>query len=427
MASIVPGEKAKHAKRCVWFHVDGKRRAIYFPAMSYYDAVATKQAVEDLVAAKHLGTDPKKKTLSWLAVLDEKQFHKVLKAGLIEPRQNTLLGDFLTAYIKERDDVQANTKRKWNSTHKELLNFFEASKPLRNITPGDTEQWRRQLGGSRTINENTRRKHTAVAKVFFNAAVKKRLIESNPFADLKATIIADPTRFHYIGRLEAQRVIDACPDTEWRLIFTLARFGGLRCPSEILALRWADVNWPHLRMRVRSSKTAHHVGKDSRLVPIFPELAPYLEDAADLAEPGAEFVITRYRERNSNLRTQLHRIIDRAGLTPWPKTFQNLRSTRQTELAESFPAHVVCAWLGNSQDVARAHYLQVTDEHFDRGAAKVIAENIARTAMQGSAELTQSELKPLVLQGGALACTVSNDPCGARTRVAGVKGRCPNH
>jgi hypothetical protein len=32
----------------------------------------------------------------------------------------------------------------------------------------------------------------------------------------------------------------------------------------------------------------------------------------------------------------------------------------------AFPTHVVCAWLGNSPDVAREHYLQTTDEHWKR-------------------------------------------------------------
>ena len=31
--------------------------------------------------------------------------------------------------------------------------------------------------------------------------------------------------------------------------------------------------------------------------------------------------------------------------------------------------HVVCRWLGNSLAVAGKHYLQVTDEHFERAAA----------------------------------------------------------
>jgi len=64
----------------------------------------------------------------------------------------------------------------------------------------------------------------------------------------------------------------------------------------------------------------------------------------------------------------LQRIIRKAGLKPWPKLFQNLRSTRETELAESHPMHVVCPWIGNSQAVAAKHYLQVWDGDFDRAA-----------------------------------------------------------
>jgi hypothetical protein len=78
-------------------------------------------------------------------------------------------------------------------------------------------------------------------------------------------------------------------------------------------------------------------------------------------------VITRYRDSNCNLRTQLCKIIGRASLKPWPKLFQNLRSTRETELAEKFPIHVVCEWIGNSQAVAARHYLQTTDEQFEQG------------------------------------------------------------
>ncbi len=60
-----------------------------------------------------------------------------------------------------------------------------------------------------------------------------------------------------------------------------------------------------------------------------------------------------------NLRTQLMKIIRRAGLEPWPKLWQNLRSTRETERADHFPAHVISAWIGNSEQVAARHYLQV--------------------------------------------------------------------
>ena len=78
------------------------------------------------------------------------------------------------------------------------------------------------------------------------------------------------------------------------------------------------------------------------------------------------YVIRRYRDANSNLRTQLLRIIGRAGVDPWPKLFQNLRSTRQTELAEEYPLHVGTAWIGNSKAVANKYYLQVTEDHFQK-------------------------------------------------------------
>jgi hypothetical protein len=106
-----------------------------------------------------------------------------------------------------------------------------------------------------------------------------------------------------------------------------------------------------------------------------------LDEVWESVEPGMLWVITRYRHTNINLRTQLERIIAKAGLESWPKLFQNLRSTRETELAEEYPLHVVTAWLGNSQIVAAKHYLQVTDEHFQKAASP-------KTALQKSGATT---------------------------------------
>src|SRR5207237_1071294 len=105
---------------------------------------------------------------------------------------------------------------------------------------------------------------------------------------------------------------------------------------------------------------------------------------------GEEYVITRCRDSKTNLRTQMQRIIKRAGVKPWPKLFHNLRSTRQTELTEKFPSHVVCAWLGNSRAVAQDHYLQVTDAHFAQ-AVKEPSEKAAQNQAQQAANPTRTE------------------------------------
>ena len=297
----------------------------------------------------------------------------------------------------------------YRATRENLIEFFNAKTPLREITAGDADEWRLSML-EKGLSENTVRRRSGRAKQFFNAAIRKNLLTFNPFADLRCNVQANKERFYFVTREEAEQVLNTCPDAEWRLIFALSRYGGLRCPSEHLSLRWTDIDWERGRMQIRSPKTEHHAGGESRLAPLFPELRPYLEDCFDIAEPGAEFVITRYRDTNANLRTQLLRIIERAGLKAWPKLFQNLRSTRETELTETFPIHVVCAWIGNSQAVAAKHYLQVTDEHFERAASdnsKAVQNPVQQPAVSRRTD-SQSESdahkETPVLQGCASNC-----------------------
>ena len=69
-------------------------------------------------------------------------------------------------------------------------------------------------------------------------------------------------------------------------------------------------------------------------------------------------------KKDKNLGTTFKKIIARAGVDVWPKPFQNLRSSRQTELEQDYPTYVVCKWLGNTPMVANKHYLTVTENHF---------------------------------------------------------------
>ena len=149
-------------------------------------------------------------------------------------------------------------------------------------------------------------------------------------------------------------------------------------------LAWSDIDWERGRIVVRSPKTEHHEGKEHRVIPLFPELRPYLEAVRDEVSPGvgvplSDPVITRYRDVNANLRTQLLRIIANAGIKPWPKLFQNLRASRATELAAEHPGHVAAAWLGHSTRRRPSHYWQVTDADFDRATAAGGAARIRRS------------------------------------------------
>ncbi len=386
MASVISDPNGR--KRIQFVAGDGTRKTIRLGKATKRQAEGIKVKVEQLaLAASGVTNVVDDETAKWLTGLDEGMYDKFAAAGLVEARTTVRLGAFVDGYIKERHDVKSGTATFYGHTRRNLVEYFGPEKPLREITPGDADQWRLYLLGQ-GLAENTVRRRCGMAKQFFRVAVRRKLISSNPFEDLKAVVQGNPKRFYFITWDEAEKVLEACPDAQWRLIFALSRYGGLRCPSEHLALRWTDVDWEKGRMQVRSCKTEHHVGGESRLVPLFPELLPYLREVFEQAEPGTEYVITRYRQGNCNLRTQLQRIIAKAGLKPWPKLFQNLRSTRETELAERWPEHVVCAWIGNSKAVARKHYLRVTDEHFERASYIPVGDNEAaqNAAQQSAAE-----------------------------------------
>ena len=422
MASI--STDSNGLRRILFVGEDGKRKAVRLGRVPVKTARTVKSHIENLVAAAFGGHAPDPETSAWVGRLDSVLRAKLATVGLVLPREAkaeteaVALGDFLEQYIDGRSDVKPSTRCNLEQVKRNLVEFFGADRPLNKITLGDADEFRVFL--LKRLADNTARRNCGRAKQYFRAAVRKKLIRENPFGDMKGCGVREnKSRMYFVSREEAQKVIDACPDAQWRLLFALSRFGGLRCPSEHLGLRWGDVDWEHGRITVHSPKTEHHPGGESRQIPMFPELRQYLEDAFEQAEPGTEFVITRYRERNANLRTQLERIIRKAGLKPWPKLFQNLRSTRETELAETYPIHVVCAWIGNTVAVAAKHYLQVTDTDFERASEggaesgalghEKVAQNPAQPTSANSRQPSQKTHKAPADQGLCLALADSGE------------------
>jgi integrase len=369
MATI--GTEPNGHRRILFVAADGTRKTVRLGKCRDRDAEQVCRHVEALAAATINGQPVSRETAVWVGGIGHKLHDRLARAGLVQAKAAvgaTKLGSFIDAYIAGRTDVKPWTVINFKRARKALVDYFGEGKPLATITAGDADAFRLALLG-KGLAENTVRRICGRARQYFRAAIRRELVHRNPFDGIKCAVGANPDRLYFVSREDAEKVLAACPDAEWRLIFALSRYAGMRCPSEHLTLRWGDVDWEHNRMTVRSPKTEHHEGKASRQCPIFPELYPHLREAFEAAEAGTEYVIARCRDGSVNLRTQLERIIRRAGLQPWPKLFHNMRATRETELAESFPLHVVCAWIGNSSAIAAKHYLQVTDEHFDRAMA----------------------------------------------------------
>jgi hypothetical protein len=72
--------------------------------------------------------------------------------------------------------------------------------------------------------------------------------------------------------------------------------------------------------------------------------------------------------KNANLRSEMTRLLRRAGVSGGPRLFHSMRASRQTELQREFPIHVVCSWLGNLPRIAQQSYLLFTEDDFAKAA-----------------------------------------------------------
>src|SRR5262249_33778992 len=159
-----------------------------------------------------------------------------------------------------------------------------------------------------------------------------------------------------------------------------------------------------------------------------PELRPYLEEVFDQAEPGQEFFVGHAGGRRANLRTRLVGIIRKAGETPWPKVFHNLRASRETGLAKEDPMHVVCAWIGNSAAVAAAHYLQVVEADYVQAATLTRPAESSAAALQNPVQHTAALIcterpeQPQLLPAGSVVPTGATSCDSVPTCPVPLKG-----
>ena len=242
------------------------------------------------------------------------------------------LGAWLDEYINERQDVKQATKDTYTKAKANLQDYFGKKKLLRTITATDAKKWRvwlktqgnRRDANRKSMADDTVRRRTGTVKQFFSEAVERGYIESNPFSKLASTTPGNAKRQFFVEPDVIESCMEHCPCIDWRTILALTRYGGIRVPSELIPLRWEDIDLPGGKMVINASKTEHHAAGGVRVCRIFPELCPYLEAAWNAAPERTEFVINRYRKPGQNLRETFLKILKRAGVAPWAQVVSEL-------------------------------------------------------------------------------------------------------
>lgn len=360
-------EKDRDTWRVIYNDGTGKRRTLSLGKVAKRQGEWWRTLVEELLHAQAAGGIVTKQLSDKVGRVSPEMLTRLAHLGLIEPptpNEDMELGRVIDRFI-ELHEGEESTKTVIRRCRRHLVLHFGETRRIDTITKLEADAWGEYLTETAKLSKATKGRTIKTGKQIFKWAMKRDLIEKSPFAELVGNKSVNPDRMVFVDRATIDRVIDHCPDAEWRLLIALSRYAGLRCPTEHLELKWSDINWERGVMTVRSPKTKRYPNGASRVVPLFKELKPYLEDCFHRPDADPVHVIGRYRRSNANLRTQLERYIARAGLKTWPKLFQNLRASRATELKTSLPAHTAAKIMGHSIEVAANHYWQMTDADID--------------------------------------------------------------
>jgi len=232
--------------------------------------------IDRLLSERRCNVGLSREVVNWLAELDDSLYGLLVERGLVDPRvEAASLGSFIDCYIDGCTDVTERRRGKLRQAKSRLIEFF-GEVELRTVTAGAAEEYSRWL--LRQVAATTAQKECQIAAQFFRHAYRKEIITRNPFDGVSVGTSTNDERLVFVPRDIVTKVMEACPDWQWRTVVALARFGGLRCSSEVALLKWSDIQWDTERFTVTSPKTKRYV-KATRLVPLFPELRDALDEA----------------------------------------------------------------------------------------------------------------------------------------------------
>lgn len=407
--------------RVQFYDENHKKRSIWLGDIPKHDAESWRVHVSYLAASKTSGSVFPLHTSRWIAELTKTMRGKLETAGLIVvPKLDDspwTIEKLCDTYIDSRKSIADRTRTKLEQVKNGLIEHFGANREILSITQADAEAWREWLASSsnrrnkntKKLAEATVRRRTGIAKEFARFALKAKKMIDNPFAHLSSGNKANDERQFFVTQDLFSKLVEKAPCAEWRAILALSRFGGIRCPSETMTLVWADVDFVHSRVVIRENKTK------SRVVPMFPELRPALEEllqSLDEKPSPIDPVIATKRGSESYMRTMLTKIMKRAGVTPWPRLFHNMRATRETELLAIFPCKDVCDWIGNSQAVAMKHYAMRMTSSFEA----------AIRGSTGGSMLLQNQIEPR----GSISDDQERTAASSKKRKTNKKGQFPS-
>lgn len=262
------------------------------------------------------------------------------------------------AYLDTRIDIGESTVVIIGDT---LTNLVKCLKDIEcgKVTVDDAERFKAWMHKEQGFAPATIHRHLRTARAVYTHAIRRKIVDFNPFEDVKMRVPKPDNDWAYISTDQLHVILRHAPSQQWWMMLALCRLAGLR-RGEAIRLKWADIDTNKGIMAVKPQHHHQTTKQRRRLVPIVPDLARLINKA--VRADG------RYGPCDGmplcNLERTLLHILENAGVEKYAKPFHTLRKNCESDWLSQFPVMDVCAWLGHSPAVAMVHYHRTTEATF---------------------------------------------------------------
>ncbi len=292
------------------------------------------------------------------------------KFEIAQTKKQILFEKFVNRYLEEYSKPNKRSWKKDITSTNALLKFFHG-KVLSQISSWQVERYKAQrqkeisrLG--KEISKASVNRELACLKTMFNKSIDWGIVSTNPVRKVKL-FPEKPNILRVVSDSEFQRVYSNASEF-LKPILIVAMNTGMR-KSEILNLKWEDVNFKDGYLIVRESKN-----NDSRIIPMNKVLMETIKSVKN--NNSNEYLFSHGNEAPAKtFKTAFNAAIRRAGIERF--RFHDLRHTFASNLVMAGVDIVTVQELMGHKDITMTkRYSHPTPEHKKQAVEKLNSDSM---------------------------------------------------
>jgi integrase len=351
----------------VWqlnFSLSGKQRTLYLgKKFTASAAERVSRLVTEIIACRDRGDKLPVDLLYRVRELSPRVRESLERFGLVTNCFGMTLKELFRCHEQTKERQKIGTIRHYREWYNRFIGFFGANVKVSSITKEKAEKFADFCEDA--LSPCTIYRGLGTCRAIFDYAVSKGVIAVDPFSNIYRGQRTNEERMYYVERDVIAKVLSYCSDNYERLIVVLARYGGLRIPSEIRNIRYRDFADTIIKIH-KDTKTG------ARDVPLFREIKDVF---SRLSGSPDDLIFSDNYRTDWGAWTMLSNILEYNGVERWPKLFVNLRASCIMDLVEyGYSEKTLDAIFGNSTEVRKTHYIKLQQE---KEYKKVLDDNAA--------------------------------------------------